>query len=127
MVSSDINTFTNTLLLELMWMSESMSMQHFKYIELGDPRIITEHKFQPLSVERVDKAPTENCRQILVHDIFARFYGAQVGHVLKCQGIHRQSGEQTDYLQVYFFSFTCTLQLILCFRYLIFITLKEIS
>ena len=102
-VSSDVNTFVNTLLLEALWNTQlTYTLQHFKYSELGDPRIITEHRFQPISVRIVPKAPTHLSRQILLYDIFARFYGLRVGQVIECRGYQSQSGEQVDYLQVAF-------------------------
>jgi hypothetical protein len=114
-VSSDVNSYMNTLLLESMWNTEwNFSLQHFKYHELGDPRLITDHKFQPTSVKVVpsnDKQKSfdkvekhlfsdKQYRQILVYDILARFYGLKVGQVIECKGFQRQCGEQVDYLQV---------------------------
>lgn len=55
-MSSDVNAFMNTLLLETIWNTElTFTLQHFKYSELGDPRIITEHMCQPYSVKIVPK------------------------------------------------------------------------
>jgi hypothetical protein len=102
-VSRDVSSFINTLLLETMWNRElSYTLQHFKYSEIGDPCILTRHKFQPRSIRIVQKAPTALSRQILVYDIVARFYGLCVGQVLECKGYQSQSAEQVDYLQVTF-------------------------
>jgi len=108
-VSTDCEHFMNNLLLELAWKVKHQQLyyQHFRYVELGNPLIITHHKSQPWSIEPIEEKGDEfqhisnpTFRSMSVYDIVARFYGYRVGTILKVKGYQRNSLEQIDYFMV---------------------------